>query len=87
MGYYINKMPAGILPDQGKVEFLIKHANAKVIEPPTRGWTDNLVCVAHNPNFDAAAYAFNEEEMKVFLRPDGRRKTWLLVPNAKELAK
>jgi hypothetical protein len=36
-----------------------------------------IICVVENPWFDAAAYAFNQSELDVFKRPDGRRRTWL----------
>ena len=46
----------------------------------------NLVCVVENFGFDAAAFAYSEREMQEFLTPDGRNKTWLIVPDADKLS-
>lgn len=87
MGFYINAINGKEAPSRRKVEFILQNApGAKVIEPPTE-WQQGLVCVVHNGAFDAAGYAYNEDEMRVFLAPDydlQRPRTWLLVPNAKE---
>jgi hypothetical protein len=80
MGYYINTINGTLLEPKNKVDQLIK-GGAVVIETPTE-FKENLVCVVDNVFFDAAAFAYNEEEMKVFLSPDPRPKTWLIVPNA-----
>jgi hypothetical protein len=38
-----------------------------------------VVCVVDNGIFKAAAFAFSEEELEVFAKPDGRPKTWLAM--------
>lgn len=87
MGYYINSLAdTTLLPATGKAQFLIEKAGAKLIDPPSV-FIEDLVCVVENGFFDAAGYAFCEEEFEVFSTPDGRPKKWLIVPNAKELAK
>lgn len=89
MGYYINEIEGEAAPRIHKADFILSKAyGAQLIEPPTE-WQDGLVCVVNNGAFDAAGYAYNEEEMRVFLRPDygvQRPRQWLLVPNAKEYA-
>jgi len=41
-----------------------------------------LVCVVQNRRFDAAAVAYNENEMLDYAVPDGRQKRWLQLPRA-----
>ena len=84
MGYYINQINGKILPAKRKVEFLLENGAVRVINPT---FQENLVCVVENIMFDAAAYAYSEDEMKYFNESDGlRTKTWLIVPNANELS-
>ena len=86
MGRYINVLEDGTpLPAKNKAQFLINHGGATQIPTPTH-FEPNLVCVCENGPFDAAAYAYCEEEMKVFKMPDTRNKIWLLVPNAEKIA-
>lgn len=85
MGYYINELKDGKkLPNLGKASFLIENARA---EKTTPSFKKNLVCVVNNGPFDAAAFCYCENEFAVFNHPDGRPKTWLIVPDAEELAK
>jgi hypothetical protein len=89
MGFYINEINGKEAPSRLKVGFVLKEVpGAKSINPPTE-WQEDLVCVVHNGAFDAAGYAFDENEMNAFLAPDygsQRPRTWLLVPGAKDLA-
>jgi hypothetical protein len=87
MGYYINQMPNGDpLPRSGKVEKLLTIDGViKMTEPEE--FMEDIVCVVDNGAFDAAVYAFNESELNYFKKDDGRDKTWLRIPGAKELAK
>lgn len=87
MGKYINQLPDGtILTAHGKVDSLLKIPGAETIKDP-KEFQDNLVCIVDNGPFEAAAYAYDEEEMKRFLRSDGRPKQWMIVPEAHKLAK
>lgn len=83
MGYYINKNSKGEdLPAHGKVAALMEDG-AKSCLPYFK---PNLICVVDNGMFEAAGYCYNEDEFEVFAREDGRDKTWLVHPKAKELA-
>lgn len=87
MGKYINKLPDGtILPAHGKADKLLTIPGALETNGAPSEWKDNIVCVVNNGPFEAAGYAFDEQELKVFARPDGRPKRWLLIPNAKDIA-
>jgi hypothetical protein len=89
MGYYINHNSKGDFIGttfEEKINSLIEDGATK-IPTPTK-FTDNLVCVVDNGMFAAAAYAYSEQEMKVFLEGmNGRRFQWLSFDKAKELAK
>lgn len=81
MGYYIQG------PTFGKADFIINEWGAKLIigspvwPPPT---AKALICVVQNPFFDAAAYAFDEDEFAAFNDPgDPRPRKWLLMSEAK----
>lgn len=84
MGKYINKVGEKLAPARNKAQFLIDEAGATVTEPV---FQKNLVCVVSNMAFDAAAYAYDEDEFRDFLEDrSGRRKVWLIVPDADKLA-
>ena len=84
MGLYINQTSTGApLPNLGKADALI--ADGAVVVKAQ--WQPNLICVVNNGMFEAAGYAFCEEEFNVFKMPDGRKKIWLTHPKAEELAK
>lgn len=85
MGYYINKINGVDLPAKGKAQTLIDNGAQKVNGEVTL--QENLVCVVENMFFDAAGYVFSQSELDAFNHPeDDRRKTWLIVPNAPQLA-
>lgn len=86
MGYYINKINDQRLPDKGKADFILKNIpGSKTISEPDV-FKDDIVCVVYNRHFDAAGYAYDSDEMNAFKYPDGRNKTWMIVPNAKKYA-
>ena len=62
-----------------------KRTGATKIDAP-QTFQEDLVCVVDNGMFDAAAYLYNEAEMEYFKKHTGN-KVFLIVPNAKELAK
>lgn len=85
MGYYVNQDSNGQeAPPLGKVNFL-ERDGAMVIPEPVE-WKEGIVCVVDNGPFEAAAYAYSESEMNEFKAPDGRPKTWLFYPAAKNIS-
>jgi hypothetical protein len=85
MGYYINVNSKGQdAPALGKANFILADGGMDIPEPVE--WREGIVCVVENGFFDAAAYAYNEKELNEFLSPDGRDKTWLYYPLAKNLS-
>ena len=85
MGYYINKDSKGkILPSLGKVEALVSDGATIMSQPEYV--PEKTVCVVNNFIFEAAAYAYSEQEFIRFIDRDVRPKTWLLYSHAKELA-
>lgn len=68
---------------QEKVNALIK-AGAVKIAPPTEFKPDTLICVVDNAFFAAAAYTYDEQEMKDFwpTEHDQRPRQWLELKNA-----
>lgn len=92
MGYYIDHLADGTqLPARGKAKFLMKDPAVTVLSVPFEhyrgGFQKDLVCVVENGHFDAAGFAFSEQEMRDFNDPrDTRMKTWLIVPGAKKLS-
>lgn len=79
MGAYINNI--GTSFDE-KVSNLKSKHNAT---DTTAVFQKDLVCVIDNNMFAAAAYMYNEREFNEF-KEYSRRKTWLVVPNAENLA-
>lgn len=84
MGKYVNTDSKGNqLPASGKVQALV----ADGAEVTDASFKPNLVCVVNNGFFEAAGYAFCEEEFEAFNQPsDTRPKTWLVYEHAAELA-
>lgn len=83
MGYYINHNSKGEALPPNKVTGLL--ADGAAITDAS--FKENLICVANNGMFDAAAYIFSEREFEDFNYPsDGRPKTWLIHPKAKQLS-
>lgn len=72
------------LKSQGKAEELILHANAVLCSEPgsiaSVPEDKAIVCVVKNAFFDAAAFVYDEAELRAFTRPnDYRFKTWLTM--------
>lgn len=82
MGYYIETNG-----HKGKAKWLVDNAKAVVIREPVDGTADMIpVCVVDNGPFEAAAIAFDSEELACFNDPnDDRFRTWLNVPRAEVL--
>jgi hypothetical protein len=81
MGYYINTGAS-----KNKADYLIhKESGIELMYtpkslldiPPDRG----LVCVVDNKTFEAAAFVYDEDELKAFTLPgDYREKWWIHIP-------
>jgi hypothetical protein len=86
MGFYINQDSKGnVLHAKGKVEALI--ADGATLTDPR--FKPNLVCVVENLHFDAAAFAYSEEEAREFAdtsHGDLRPRTWLVYEHAPTLS-
>lgn len=79
MGYYIETQNPRAKAGQLLAEFPeIQKTDAPVFD--YTGKTVN-VCVVENGPFDACAIAYDVNELDAFRVDDGRRKTWLVVPN------
>lgn len=91
MGLYINQNSKGeILPAKRKAQALIDDG-AHIAPPEWRLVNEigaaHLVCVVQDGFHDAARYISSEDEFNFCNTEDGRQKTWLIYPHAKQLAK
>lgn len=82
MGQYINKVNGKKLPIKGKTQFMLNNIDECVQIATPAEFKEDLVCIVDNGMFEAAAYCYSANEMREFRRDDGRRKQWLIVPNA-----
>jgi hypothetical protein len=86
MGFYIFNLPE---PSKGKADRLMKECpEAKEIKSPAI-WAPPegtmYVCILYNPQFEAAALAYSEREMKniQYMGPgDYRQRRWFTVPHS-----
>lgn len=79
MGKYVNYTSSGNIGGSAsaKCEALIEDGAVEITTPDK--FMDNLVCVVDNGFFGAAAYAYSENEFRVFMDPyDGRPKRWFI---------
>ena len=79
MGLYINNI--GNSFEEKITNLKLKHG----AQETSAEFQENLVCVVDNGMFAAAAYCYNQSEFNEF-KNTSRRKSWLSVPNANELA-
>lgn len=88
MGYYINMEG---MQAAGKADFIFKNVKGARFQspPPDEEGFDYImengfipVCVVGNGIFDAAGFCFSWDETQVFIRPDGRPRSWLVVPTS-----
>ncbi len=83
MGYYINRTSTGrtLLP-KGKANALVNDG-ATIVDGSS--FQENLICVVDNGLFEAAAYAYSENEYEEF-KSTNRNQVWLTHSKAAELA-
>ena len=74
MGMYIQTPFA-----KGKADYLISKYGAEEIELSDVPRNGVMVCVVDNGRFEAAAIAYDQDEIYAFATPDGRPKRWLLM--------
>jgi len=87
MGYYIQG------PAKGKAKMLLDEEDAFLLEgleQAREAFAEGfgVICVVDNGPFEAAGFAFSQNELEVFIHPDGRPKTWLAMDleRARELS-
>lgn len=88
MGQYINQTQNGVLGTSfvQKCEGLLKLGATEINVP--KEFVPNLVCVLDNVLFGAAAFIYNEDELKVFTDPsDERPKRYFIWDKVEEFAK
>lgn len=81
MGYYVNPI------DGSEKEIWLKENGvvASVSSIRNFNYDGNFlpVCLVENFAFTAAGIAYSPEERDIFIIPDGRPKTWFIVPAEK----
>jgi hypothetical protein len=82
MGYYIEAPEV-----HGKVQWIVDNYDGKVVALPASYDAipegKGLIVVVDNGIFEAAGFAYSEEEFRVFSNiSDYRPKTWLLIDRA-----
>ena len=82
MGYYIQTSGT-----HGKADEIAKVHDGEVVPQPSSfkdiPSTDALICVVNNGYFEAAGFAFNEEEFLAFTRPDDPRPKKFVIISRK----
>jgi len=79
MGCYVNPT------NESKEEFLAREGRRVSVQDAAITETEMPVCLVDNGFFKAAAVGYCEDEIAAFANPDGRPKTWFMVPQAKLL--
>jgi len=82
MGYYIE-----VPEHKNKAEQIVRLYGGRILDiaPDWEDIPDDeaIICVFHNPFFDAAGFAFSPHELAQFKSPDSRLKTWLVMSRKK----
>ncbi len=86
MGKYLNVDSKGKSLGSSYMAKVVNLMEDGAVEVSDTIFQDNLVCVVNNGMFAAAGYAYDEGEFEEFKHNDGRPKTWLVYPYAKDLA-
>lgn len=85
MGFYINYDSNGIvMTPWDKCTPLLLDGATEI--PPPQEFAPNLVCVVDNGGIEAAAYAFDEREFKVFIAEKERKTRWFIYEHARALS-
>lgn len=82
MGKYISNINGKTLPSKGKTQYILNNVEECYQIATPAEFKEDLVCIVDNGMFEAAAYCYSANEMRSFRNDDGRRKQWLIVPNA-----
>ncbi len=82
MGYYIE-----VPRNKGKAQQIVELYGGQIVfRPPSfEDITPDeaIICVVDNGPFEAAAFAFNQDELHVFTHMDGRPRTWVIMNRQK----
>ncbi len=82
MGKYVNvNLNGRPLNARGKASNLVMSGAERIEEPESLAQHPGkaVLCVVENGPFDAAAWAYSQDELNCFKREDGRLKSWLTV--------
>ena len=87
MGRYVNHTSKGSVGSSAKEKCDAIIADGGVEIPVPKEFVPNLVCVVNNGMFGAAAYAYNEREMKDFQDTrDHRPVRWFIWDKVEQFA-
>lgn len=86
MGKYVNKTSHGSTGTSAAAKCTDLIADGAIEIPQPKEFIENIVCVVDNGFFGAAAYAYDENELSMFKRPDGRLKRWFIWSKVKNFA-
>lgn len=81
MGYYIE-----VPNNKGKAQQLSNLYGAEILPAAPKEMPEPhlaVICVVDNGLFEAAALCYDVQEFQVFMMPDYRPKTWLLMDKIK----
>ncbi len=82
MGYYIE-----VPKDKNKAQQIVQLYGGRIaLSPPSfEDITPDeaIICVVDNGSFEAAGFAYNQDELFVFSDMDGRQKTWVIMNHQK----
>jgi hypothetical protein len=83
MGYYIQG------PAHGKADMIVQEHGGRILASTPRSLSEvedeeAIICVVDNGPFEAAGYAYSDDELRAFQEPsDFRPKTWVVMDKEK----